>query len=578
MHKEDCPKLSLHEIDFSSRQHQERFFVPGKLERVGLAQFNYPGGRIAQNTAAIIGTLEEGRRKSVDLLVFPELCIPGYCSMDLAYNREFLQSNREGLHRVIENSKGIAAVVGFIDEDKERTAPGGGPWIYNAAAYIHDGRLLHIQHKELLPNYGVFNEKRYFQSGSVRSILELEDGYRIGIAICEDLWADDNRKDIVGDLKDLGANFIVSINASPYHEGQLARRMEVLASAARNHEVRLAYTNNVGTFDTYDGELVFDGRSVLMAENGSCIGLAEAYKETLKVIDLDRPEPVLQDWKDSIIDVHDALIVGIRQFFSRKGLTTAFIGLSGGIDSAVVAALSVEALGADNVVGVTMPSHITSKETKTDAFKLADNLGIRCIERPITDEYDAWLQQFMNLKKQPPASHTRQNKQARIRHAILMEHTNEHPGSVILNTGNKTEIALGFFTLGGDSGGALAVIGDLDKGLVYALGDFINKAARKDLIPSTTISRAPTPELEPGQTDEGTLPAPYKVLVPLVNAIIEDLTPRDVLINTYGVEVVDATLALIRNSEGKRRQLPPAIRISKRSFGMERRIPMDHTF
>jgi NAD+ synthase (glutamine-hydrolysing) len=573
-------EIPLHEQPFSARQVLEHLIIPKTLTRVGLAQISCPGGRISENVATIVNSINSAKRQQVDLLVFPELCIPGYCSMDLAYEKAFLKKNRLGLQQVIEASDGIDVVVGFIDEDQERTTPGGHPWIYNSAGYIHDGRLIYIQHKELLPNYGIFNEKRYFQSGanSPRSILELENGYSIGIAICEDLWSADNHRDVVGTLKSLGANFIVSINASPYHEGQVPLRMKVLADAARTHSVGLVYTNSIGSFDAYDGELIFDGRSVVMNADGECIGAAGAFKESLSIVDLNDTKPLTLDWNDSIVDIHDALILGVRQFCDRKGIQVAYVGLSGGIDSAVVAALAVEALGPDRVIGITLPSHITSDQTKSDAFVLARNLGIRCFEHSIKGEYEAWLKQFIEVNVEEPTPLAKQNKQARIRHSILMGYTNQRPGAVLLNTSNKTEVSLGFFTLGGDSGGALAVIGDINKSLVYELAQLINRAAHSELIPFTTIEREPTPELELGQTDEKSLPAPYKELVPLVQAITEDLISREELLKEYQHEVVDATFALIGASEGKRRQLPPSIRVSKRSFGMERRIPMDHTF
>lgn len=569
----------LHEISHTKRPQAVSYRIAGKLERIGLAQVSCSGGRMTENLNVIKKTIEDGKKQQVDLLVFPELCIPGYCAMDLAYSADFLKENREALREIIECSDGIAVVVGFIDEDQENQAPGQRPWIYNSAAFIHDRKLHYIQHKELLPNYGVFNEKRYFQAGTKPAILAFDDGHQVGMAICEDLWADDNQTDVLDMLTSIGANVIVSINASPFHQGHVSERMRVLTNAAQKHAVHLVYSNSVGSFDAYDGELVFDGRSMVLNPIGQCLGMAKAFQEELKIIDLRQPVVDSFQWReDSVNEVHDALILGIQQFFKRKGLTKAYIGLSGGIDCAVVAALAVKALGADQVTGITMPSFITSSETKQDAWLLAKQLGIQCIERPIHDEYSSWLKNFMLTHATEPKSLTKQNKQARIRQSILMEYTNEDPGSVLLNTGNKTEIALGYFTLGGDSAGALSVIGDIHKTLVYELADYLNMTAKQARIPCSIIHRAPTAELEEGQTDEACLPAPYCVLVPLIQQIMEESTAYHVLLKQYDKKVLDAVIAMIAKAEGKRRQLPPAIRVSKKSFGIERRIPMDHTF
>ena len=357
--------------------------------------------------------------------------------------------------------------------------------------------------------------------------------------------------------------------------------MKVLTDAAALHSVKVIYTNQVGSYDGYDGEVVFDGKSVVLNENGEVIYQLPAFKEELALVDLEQDLPVVppSSEKADIVELHDALVLGIKEFFRRKNCTTAYIGLSGGIDSAVVAALACDALGAENVIGVTMPSHVTGNDTKSDAYLLAQRLGMRCIERPITSTYDAWLEEFKRTHDGTiPQSITKQNMQARIRQTILMEYTNEDRGSLLLNTGNKTEVALGYFTLYGDAAGAISVLGDVDKLQVYALARFINRVAQAERIPQTTIDRAPTAELEAGQTDANSLPADYDILVPLVNDIVEHELPHEELVGSYQPEVVDKTLRLIRIGEGKRRQLPPAIRVTGRSFGIERRVPMDHTF
>ncbi len=545
--------------------------------KVAMAQIHSNPGSIALNTIQIIKAINESREKGAAIVVLPELAIPGYCAMDLFYNRAFLKMNRDALEKVIQASKDMTVICGFVDEDQTKTAPGNKPWIYNAAAIIHDGKLIAVQHKELLPTYDVFDEKRYFKPAQTRSVVEIQ-GTKIGVAICEDLWSKDNDRDIVADLVNGGAEVLLSLNASPFSIGKTERRLAVLEDAAQKHGIPIVYTNLVGAQDGYDGEIIFDGSSAVIDGYGTVVSVSQSFTDSISIVDLDDLSKNITNHKpeSDIVQIHDALVMGIKEFFSRKGLHTAYIGLSGGIDSAVVAALAVEALGAENVIGVTMPSHITSSETKSDALELADRLGIVCHERPIVEEYNAWLSGARSSTQKEPSSLTKQNKQARIRNSILLEYTNEHSGSCHLNTGNKTEVALGYFTLGGDAGGAISVLGDVNKLRVYELAKTINRIHGKETIPVTTITRAPSAELEVGQTDANSLPADYDILVPLVDSIIETDSTFEELVTMYGEETVTRTLSLIRKNEGKRRQLPPAIRITDHSFGIERRIPMDY--
>ena len=545
--------------------------------KIAMAQIHSIPGALAANTQAAIQAISDAREQGAGIVVLPELMLPGYCAMDLFYNRAFLKLNRDALQQVCAASKGMTVICGFVDEDPTQMAPGGKPWIYNAAAVIHDGKLISVQHKELLPTYDVFDEKRYFRPAESRSVVKIGD-MTLGVAICEDLWAHDNHRDIVNDLVDKGADVVLSLNASPFSVGKLERRLGVLEGAAKEHGVPIVYTNLVGAQDGYDSEVVFDGSSIAVDADGDPIAMSPSFTEGLSIVDLDRSIKLSSDavLVNDIGSIHDALVMGIREFFSRKNMTTAYIGLSGGIDSAVVAALLVEALGADHVIGITMPSHITSAETKSDAFLLAEKLDIPCFERPIIDEYNAWLEGERRMTGVEPSSLRKQNKQSRLRTATLYDYTYQTPGSCHINTGNKTEIALGYFTLGGDSTGALAPLGDVDKLRVYELAKFCNRLYGQEIIPETTITRPPTAELEVGQTDANSLPADYDTLVPLVNAIVESDISYEALIEQFGAAVVNPTMRLIRLSEGKRRQLPPAIRITDKAFGIERRIPMDY--
>ncbi len=555
----------------------------GRLKKIALGQLSLAGGRIKENTNKILSSIKEAKASGADLIIFPELSIPGYCHMDLAYDSDFVAENKAALQLIAASTTGISVLVGFIDQDLTKSAPDAKNWLYNSLAFIQDQEILYTQNKELLPNYGIFNEKRYFQanteSDSPKKILEFEDGQKVGLLICEDLWSEEYSRDIVQDLYSKGANFLITLNASPFYIGRFQSRLDILTKASKAQQLPLVYVNSVGSYDAYDGELVFDGRSLVLNKEGNIIFCAPAFKESISYFDNSSVNS--NECKEELDDVknisflHDALVLAIREFFKRKSFSKAYIGLSGGIDSALVAALAVSALGADNVIGITMPSHITSDETKSDAYLLAKSLKIKIFERPITAEYKAWIDQF---KEQKLNRITKQNKQARIRQSILMEYTNEDPGSALLNTGNKTEIALGYFTLGGDSAGALSVIGDVNKLQVYELSKYINSINKSIIIPETTITRPPTAELEEGQTDEASLPAAYSILVPLVEDIIVNNLTKSELIERYDVTVVDQVFRLIRISEGKRRQLPPAIRVSKKAFGLERRIPMDHTF
>ena len=527
---------------------------------IAIAQIHCEAGAIEHNLAATINAIRQARDSGAELLVLPEATLTGYCSMDELYDLQFLRANMQALERLRAETAGITAVVGFIDYDPKRSAPGGMPWIYNAAAVIRDGQIVSVHHKTHLPTYGVFSERRYCQPAESVHVADLGD-YKLGVAICEDLWQHEPI-DVAATLKAQAADLIVSLNASPYQQGKMEQRLQTLSQVPISTGVPLVYANLVGAYDGYDSEVVFDGQSFVLNASGIPTEIAQAFEDTILLCtNLTIPKELHE--LDDTSELHDALVMAIRDFFRRKGMTHAFIGLSGGIDSAVVAALAVEALGPENVTGITMPSEITSSETLSDAHLVAKLLGIKCIERPIKAEMLAWESEYIKANGVLPQGLTKQNKQARIRSAILAEYTNDTPGSLFLNTGNKTEIALGYFTLGGDSCGALAVLGDVGKLSVYELARFINRAAGVERIPASTIERPPTAELEPGQSDEQSFKIGYDVLDPLVANIIEH--------GAYDPKFSP----MINRAEGKRRQLPPAIRISSRGFGIERRVPMD---
>ena len=541
--------------------------------KIALAQISTRPGKIEENTAKIVSYIEQASAAGAELVVFPELAIPGYAIMDLAFSTSYIAENKNALDKIVAASKNIAVIVGFIDFDPTKKRAGNRPALYNCAAVIENGKLIGVQDKTLLPNYDIFFEDRYFSTARDTKVFKVK-GETLGVQICEDLWDEDYPVKVTENLLKLKAEIIINISASPFNTGKLQERYRVISKLAQTHKTCFVYTNLVGSFDGFDGETVFDGQSLVLNKDADIIAQAQAFREELLVLDLSKAEKRALTPSSPEGEIHDALILGIRDFFGRLGVKKAYLGLSGGIDSAVVAALASEALGKENVIALTMPSHITSGETLNDAKKLAHNFGISLLERPIVSEYQAWLKEFTESNGQEPSKLTRQNKQARIRGSMLMAYSNHNADGLVLSTGNKTELALGYCTLYGDMCGALAVISDLSKVRVYALARYINEKNQQELIPQTTIDRIPTAELEENQTDRANLPADYPVISPLVESIIEENYSLAELEAKYGAEIVQKTIKLINQNEFKRRQAAPGIRITKRAFGIGRRIPM----
>ena len=547
-----------------------------RVSTVGIAQIKVRAGGFEENFRKITEYIDSARNRGVELLVFPELTIPGYLALDNFDDELFVQANKEVLERVVLHTSGsrMTTIVGFVDSkfDPETLRMRH----YNAAAVIRDGCILAVVDKTLLPDYDIFWETRYFASAHQRNVVS-NSGYELGVEICEDLWDKDYSIKVTDELRAKGAEIIANLSCSPFHPGKYAVRDDLVRQAAAGHQVPFLYANMVGTQDGYEGEVVFDGRSMIFSPDGKLLAIGKAFDEELIIADLHHAREIpLPDWNPAE-EVHDALVLGIQEYFDRNGFTRAYIGLSGGIDSAVTAALLVEALGSENVIGVTMPSHITSEETKSDALQLAENLGIRCDTRPIGEMFAAWERDAVETHGSLE-SLTKQNIQARFRGNILMEYTNQDRKGLVVSTGNKTEMALGYCTLYGDMSGGLAAIGDVSKLMVYEIAELINQRAGRELIPVTTIQRVPTAELEPGQTDEANLPADYDVLSPLVEDLVEQRRSWRELLEIYPGEVVRKTARLIRVNEFKRRQAAPIIRVSSKSFGAGRRFPIDTRF
>ena len=556
--------------------------------RVAIAQISTDPGMIASNTEKIISYINEAKDKGADMVVFPELAIPGYCSMDLLWDKDYLAANLAGLQRIKEASRGITVIVGFVDVDPDGSLPGGRPKIFNSAAIIRDREILAVQDKTLLPDYDIFSENRYFAPPRGSRVVQAGP-IKIGAEICEDLWTKGYSTDPAQTLVNEGAELVVNLSASPFHIGKLPVRLGLVSGTAKDKGVPLVYANLVGSFDGYEGEVVFDGRSMVVGKSGKVVGAAEGFTEQLIVSDIYGEKEIALPQVDRIAELHDALVLGIRDYFRRVGslekgnFRYAYIGLSGGIDSALVAALAVEALGADKVIGVTLPSRYNSAETRSDAEVLAHNLGIRFKTLSIESQFQACADAFATDPElvAAPEGVADQNVQARLRMLDLMYYANKTQG-IVLNTGNKTELALDNCTIYGDMVGGFSVLGDVDKDRVYELSRYINARASREIIPVSTIERVPSAELKPNQKDSEVMGADPEKIAPLVRTIIEEgLSVSEALhrfSDSWDEALIRRTFARIDRSEWKRRQAAPGIRVTPHSFGIGRRMPISHGF
>ncbi|MCL0047940.1 NAD+ synthase [Dehalococcoidia bacterium] len=552
--------------------------------RIGLAQVNCTVGDLEGNTAKILHYIDRARAMQVDLLCFPEMAITGYPPEDLLLKPEFISGNLEKLDVIVRHSAAIALVVGFVDSRDG---------LYNAAAVASDGELCGIYHKTCLPNYGVFDEKRYFQPGTKAPIFVI-NGVSIGVNICEDIWYPTGP---ASRQASAGAEVIVNISASPYHAGKRDFREQMLSHRASENTVILVYTNLVGGQD----ELVFDGGSMLLDERGEAIARAKQFEEDLLVVDLDieehrRPQgpriivsqeahteprtPIPArsvEIHDRVGEIYAALVLGTRDYIHKNGFYRVLVALSGGVDSSLVAAIAVDALGPENVVGVSMPSRYSSEGSRTDARLLSENLGIEMRVIPIEEAMDGYLSILAGSFAGTQEDIAEENLQARIRGNILMALSNKF-GWLVLTTGNKSEIACGYCTLYGDTAGGFAVIKDVPKTLVYELARHRNSSAAREIIPRRVIEKEPSAELRPGQRDVDSLP-PYEVLDPILEAYIEEDKSLDQIVALgFDRKMVQRVISLVDRSEFKRRQSPPGIKITPRAFGKDRRFPITNRY
>ncbi|MFH1505222.1 MAG: NAD+ synthase [Candidatus Omnitrophota bacterium] len=539
--------------------------------RVAIAQINVTVGDLESNLKKIFDYIDKAGRKKADIVIFPEMAICGYPPEDLLLKEHFIDDNLEVLRRLIEKKSNLVVIAGFADRDKKGK-------LYNAAAIISKNKLLGVYHKSELPNYGVFDEKRYFHQGKDFPVFKTA-GAVLGINICEDIW---KVKRAAKFQADKGANLIINISASPYHAGKGNEREEMLKERAKETKAYICYCNMVGGQD----ELVFDGDSLIVSPEAKIIARAKQFEEDLVVMSLPiggnkTLKSALAERKpkkiNSIEEIYSALVLGTRDYLRKNGFKRAVIGLSGGIDSALTAAAACDAVGRENVIGVSMPSKYSSTETQSDAKILANNLGIEFKEIPIKEIFDSYLKTFSKKFESVKTGITEENIQARIRGNILMALSNEF-GWLVLTTGNKSETSVGYCTLYGDMAGGFAVIKDVPKTIVYELSKFRNEKEKKPLIPESILKREPSAELKPGQKDKDTLPA-YSVLDPILRAYVEeDQSYEKIIAKKFDSTIVKNVIKMVDRNEYKRRQAPLGIRITPKAFGKDRRLPVTNKY
>lgn len=531
--------------------------------KVSLAQLNPVVGDVRGNLALVEKAMAQAKAAGSDLLLCPELTLTGYPPRDLLDYRELVDANLQALHRLASHADGLTVVVGFIERNQ-----GAGHPFFNAAAVLSGDKIQKVYRKWLLPYYDVFDEPRHFEPGRDTCVVQIA-GKKVAVTICEDLWNfagfidKQYEAELQEELKALKPDVVVNLSASPFHVGKPERRAELFCTAARELNCVVVACNQIGAID----EVIFDGGSVVATPTAGTH--FPVFEEGVYTVDLAAPLPAKAAWPQSAPEWHaGALALGLRDYLKKTGQSRVVLGLSGGIDSSVVAALAARALGPQNVLGVAMPSRYSAPESEADARELAKNLGIAYKVASIEPMFAAFQTTWTDTMKRTPTSLTLENVQPRLRMAILMAFANEE-NRLLLNTSNKSELACGYSTLYGDASGALSPLGDLVKGEVYALARYYG-----DVIPRRCLERPPTAELRPNQTDQDTLPD-YPTLDAMVKAVVERGLGRAELLQLHFDPIkVDTFLRLHTVSEHKRRQFPPVLRVSPRAFGMGRRVPV----
>lgn len=551
--------------------------------KIALAQVNPTIGDIDGNVGSVMARLVEAEAASADLVVFPEQSILGYPAKDLVLRREVIERNLNALARLTARTRATAVLIGFAEPRYGRP----GRALFNSAALLHNGKEIGRWRKQLLPTYDVFDEGRYFEPAEAQGVIEFA-GRRMGVTICEDLLWDEcfgqtlYRRDPAADLGRAGADLVINLSASPYWQDKQRWRESRVAQHAAAHGYDVVFVNQVGGND----ELVFDGSSMVIDRRGRASLRMPSFREALAVVELeaggecrliggDVTGDPPGEWLSGPAAMFEALVLGTRDYARKCGFSSAVLGLSGGIDSAVTAVVATEALGPGNVHGVVMPSRYSSGHSIEDARQLSEALGIRVSTIPIEPMHAAFEQALRPHFGGREPDVTEENIQARVRGTILMSLSNKF-GSLLLTTGNKSEIAVGYCTLYGDMAGGLAVISDVPKTAVYALARYINASCRvgRAPIPERTISKPPSAELRPNQTDQDTLP-PYEVLDGILERYEERLLSREQIVSEgFDAATVDRVLSMIQRSEYKRRQAAPGLKVTTRAFGFGRRMPI----
>ena len=564
--------------------------------RIAMAQINTTVGDIDGNAKKIIEYIEKAEGLKADIVVFPELSVTGYPPEDLLLKADFIRGNKESLKKIAKKTKNITAIVGFADKRDSD--------VYNAAGILNNEKIKGVYYKIYLPNYGVFDEKRYFQHGNECPVFVI-NGVVTGINICEDIWYYDGPPR--WQVKKGGAELIINISSSPYHAGKGGIRKRMLSKRARENNCCIVYNNLVGGQD----ELVFDGNGFIFDKKGRLITQGKQFEEdivfsdiqvegryrkiakqsgkipALKVIKIsekstyDKKPPLLETPKniplDKLGEIYNALVLGTGDYVRKNGFLKVAIGLSGGIDSALTAVIAVDALGKDNVIGVSMPSPFSSVGSITDSEELSNNLGIRLIKISISNLMDAYDEVLEGTFEGLQRDTTEENIQARIRGNIVMALSNKF-GWLVLTTGNKSEISTGYCTLYGDMAGGFAILKDVPKTLVYELAKYKNSIERREIITKDILEKEPSAELKPSQRDADTLP-PYPVLDPILHAYVEeDKTIDEIVKMGYEREMVRRVVSMVDRNEYKRRQAPPGVKITPKAFGKDRRLPITNMY
>ncbi|HEV2840016.1 MAG TPA: NAD+ synthase [Chthoniobacterales bacterium] len=535
--------------------------------KIGFAQINPTVGDLRGNFEKITAAYERLATAGAELVITPELAITGYPPQDLLFKSQFVPQNLEMLEKLQARVQGAALLVGFVDRNQGRGKP-----FHNAAALLQPGAPMTKTHKSLLPTYDVFDEDRYFEPA--RSVAPLMFGTKkIGVTICEDIWTEHYLPrpfyDIepVRSLVEQGAELILNLSASPFGLGKPGIRREMVATLAKTYRRPICYCNAIGGND----QLVFDGNSIAMNSKGELIAQLPAFRAAEEIVETETWQPVQLAKSDDMADLFGALSLGLRDYLTKCNFKSAVLGLSGGIDSAVVAAVAVDALGAANVLGVSMPSPYSSQGSIDDALALARNLDIKCLQIPIANAFTTFKAQLAEVFAGLPEDATEENMQARLRGMTVMALSNKF-GHVVLSTGNKSELAVGYCTLYGDMAGGLAVISDVPKTMVYTLARWINRD--REIIPVSTIEKPPSAELKPGQTDQDSLP-PYDVLDEILRLYVEEnMSGRDIITHGFDEKTVRWVQRRVDINEYKREQAAPGLKVTSRAFGLGRRMPI----